>query len=101
MCTQNLDAFALCVCPDDLGVLFGYEEYYYKQETRNVTKKGLIDSSIHTPGSATEMQSIGGGMTDKARRSFFGRINYAYKSKYLFEANIRYDGNSRYHPDYR
>ena len=99
---QNLLRYNTTLKEDhDLGVLLGYEEYYYKQETRNATKKGLIDSSIHTPGSATEMQSIGGGMTDKARRSFFGRINYAYKSKYLFEANIRYDGNSRYHPDYR
>ena len=47
------------------------------------------------------MQSIGGGTIDRSRRSFFGRINYAYKSKYLFEANLRYDGNSRYHEDYR
>ena len=27
---------------------------------------------------------------------FFGRINYAYKDKYLFEANGRYDGSSRF-----
>lgn len=85
----------------DLGVLAGYEEYYYKQNTRNATKKGLIDSSIHTPGSATEMLSIGGGIFDRASHSFFGRINYAYRSRYLIEANIRHDGNARYHSDYR
>ena len=28
--------------------------------------------------------------------SFFGRLNYAYKDKYLFEANIRRDGSSRF-----
>jgi len=27
---------------------------------------------------------------------FFGRINYAYKNKYLFEANGRYDGSSKF-----
>ena len=99
---QNILRYNATFAEDhDLGILAGYEEYYYKQNTRNATKKGLIDSSIHTPGSATEMQSIGGGAFDRASRSFFGRINYAYKSKYLFEANLRHDGNARYHRDYR
>ena len=99
---QNILRYNTTIRDDhDLGIMAGYEEYYYKQDTRNAQKKGLIDSSVHTPGSATEMQSIGGGTIDRSRRSFFGRINYAYKSKYLFEANLRYDGNSRYHEDYR
>jgi len=28
--------------------------------------------------------------------SWFGRVNYDYKSKYLLEANIRYDGSSKF-----
>lgn len=28
--------------------------------------------------------------------SWFGRVNYDYKDKYLFEANIRYDGSSKF-----
>ncbi|NII29819.1 TonB-dependent receptor [Pseudoflavitalea sp. X16] len=31
--------------------------------------------------------------------SFFGRINYTYKDKYLLEANIRRDGSSKFDPD--
>jgi len=34
-------------------------------------------------------------------QSLFGRINYDYKSKYLFEINIRYDGSSRFAKDNR
>lgn len=99
---QNILRYNITINNDhDLGALAGYEEYYYKRDTRNATKKGLIDSSIHTPGSATEMVSVGGGAFDRASRSFFGRINYAYKSRYLFEANLRHDGNARYHRDYR
>jgi TonB-linked SusC/RagA family outer membrane protein len=30
--------------------------------------------------------------------SFFGRLNYSYKDKYLLEANIRRDGSSRFSP---
>jgi len=99
---QNILRYNITLNKDhDLGALLGYEEYYYKRDTRSANKKGLIDSSIHTPGSATEMVSVGGGAFDRASRSFFGRINYAYKSRYLFEANLRHDGNARYHRDYR
>ena len=28
--------------------------------------------------------------------SFFGRFNYSYKDKYLFETNIRADGSSKF-----
>ena len=99
---QNLLRYNTTINSDhDLGILAGYEEYYYKYDYNSAQKKGLIDESITTPSSATEMTSISGSTTDQSRRSFFGRINYAYKSKYLLEANIRYDGNSRYHADYR
>jgi TonB-linked SusC/RagA family outer membrane protein len=33
--------------------------------------------------------------------SLFGRFNYSYANKYLFEANIRYDGSSRFAPTRR
>lgn len=99
---QNILTYNTTIKKDhDLGVMAGYEEYYYKREDRAAQKKGLIDASIHTPSSATEMQSIAGTALDRAHRSFFGRVNYAYKSRYLLEANLRYDGNSRFHTDYR
>jgi TonB-linked SusC/RagA family outer membrane protein len=42
-----------------------------------------------------------GNAVETAYRSYFGRINYDYKKRYLFQANIRYDGSSRFHPDFR
>ena len=33
--------------------------------------------------------------------SYFGRLNYNYKERYLLEANVRYDGSSRLAPDKR
>lgn len=54
-----------------------------------------------------DIQSISQGANDGTKdntgfdaqfglRSFFGRVNYAYADKYLFEANGRYDGSSRF-----
>jgi len=39
--------------------------------------------------------------TEWALRSFFGRFNYNYKDKYLFEANTRIDYSSRFREDLR
>lgn len=36
-----------------------------------------------------------GGVEEWAIQSFFGRFNYGFKDRYLFEANMRYDGTSR------
>ena len=38
----------------------------------------------------------GGGEYQWAINSFFGRLNYNYKERYLVEANIRTDGSSRF-----
>lgn len=38
----------------------------------------------------------GGWESEVKSLSLFGRFNYDYKNKYLFEANIRYDGSSKF-----
>jgi TonB-linked SusC/RagA family outer membrane protein len=39
--------------------------------------------------------------TRSTQLSFFGRIGYNYKDKYLLSANLRRDGSSKFHPDQR
>jgi TonB-linked SusC/RagA family outer membrane protein len=46
-------------------------------------------------------QYAAGTPTDWAIGSFFGRLNYDFNYKYLFEASFRYDGSSRFMSDYR
>ena len=45
--------------------------------------------------------SINGYARETARRSFFGRVGYDYKSKYLFQALIRFDGSENFPADKR
>jgi TonB-linked SusC/RagA family outer membrane protein len=42
--------------------------------------------------------SVAGSAFEEATQSFFGRINYNYKGKYLAEFNIRRDGSSKFGP---
>ncbi len=43
-----------------------------------------------------ENDVVGGGFSEWATAGFFGRFNYNYKERYLFEFNGRYDGSSRF-----
>lgn len=86
----------------DISALLGYERSYWNYNGFNASRKGLLDYSITDITTGTEMNSIGGSYErDYAMISQFGRINYAYQQKYLFEANVRRDGSSRFAPDNR
>ena len=62
-----------------------------------VSKQGATDWTLNDLGTYETLS--GSSSTAKngwGLRSYFGRINYAYKNRYLFEANLRADGSSRF-----
>ncbi|MDR3309704.1 MAG: SusC/RagA family TonB-linked outer membrane protein, partial [Tannerella sp.] len=70
----------------EVSALLGYEQYYTQSSAFQATRQGLIDWSITDITSAAEMKEItGSAKTDYAMLSYFGSVNYAYKSKYLFD----------------
>jgi TonB-linked SusC/RagA family outer membrane protein len=86
----------------NVSALLGYEQRWAQSSGFNATKKGLIDWSITDITSASEMVSIGGSpKTDYAMLSWFGRVNYDWRGKYLFEANFRSDASSQFAPKHR
>jgi TonB-linked SusC/RagA family outer membrane protein len=86
----------------NVGALLGYEQYWSQGSGFDAAKKGLLYWSVTDITSAAEMVSIAGSAkTEYAMISYFGRVNYDYLEKYLFEANFRSDASSRFAPDYR
>ncbi len=59
-------------------------------------KKDLMDISNPQFKLATGTETVDGNNTWSSTVGFFGRINYNYKEKYLFEANLRRDGSSKF-----
>jgi len=59
----------------------------------------LIDITNPQFDLATGTQTTSGGEYWESQLGFFGRLNYNYKEKYLVEANIRYDGTSKFPTD--
>ena len=45
--------------------------------------------------------NVSGGHNRWSTAGFFGRVNYDFQEKYLVEANLRYDGSSRFRSDDR
>lgn len=72
--------------------------------TRNLggNKKDLITPLVPTVNTAThDKPTFYGGYSHWATMGFFGRINYIFDDKYLFEASVRRDGSSRFIGDKR
>ncbi len=59
----------------------------------------LIDYSNPQFDLATGTQTTSGGAYWESQIGFFGRANYNFKEKYLLEANLRYDGTSKFPTD--
>ncbi|WP_235848791.1 TonB-dependent receptor [Parabacteroides timonensis] len=81
----------------DLALLYGmeqisYRNYYSMAQRKDLISDALPDVSLGSAGS----QFAEGSPTKWGINSFFGRVNYGFKDKYLFEANIRTDGSSRF-----
>lgn len=85
----------------DVSAMIGYEEYRYWYRETDASKKGMVDAILTDFNAMTEANYISGYTTEYSSRSLFARANYAYDSRYLFEANMRYDGSSRFSPENR
>lgn len=67
--------------------------YHWTQRT------ALLDITNPQFDLATGTITGSGGESWGAQLGYFGRVNYAFKNKYLVEANLRYDGSSNFPSD--
>lgn len=80
----------------NLKILAGYEQQSFKTQFLQGGRLSFPTPSLAEINAGSPVgQSLSGTATEWALRSYFGRINYDYKGKYLLEGNLRYDGSSR------
>ena len=72
--------------------MVGYEQEAFDYRQSSASKLGLTDASINDFDAATTPYSTSGYGTQYSSRSWFGRLNYAFDNRYLFEFDMRYDG---------
>ena len=88
-----------------IGAIAGYSYQYHAEERYNVNNNGFITDAFQDwnlgNGSAIrnvalKAPGIGSSKEDNTLIAFFGRVNYAYKGKYLVQGVLRREGSSRF-----
>ncbi|MDF2159017.1 TonB-dependent receptor [Algoriphagus sp. CAU 1675] len=86
----------------NLAFMVGHSVIYDKVDGFSGSLQGFPSDAIQEfNGGGVINPSVNGGASEEAWQSFFGRVNYNYQEKYLFEANLRRDGSSKFGPSKR
>ena len=87
--------------------LAGQETYDLRSENQSTEIKNFPRNTGHDVAfSETSLGTVQAGYprvreSRFTQLSFFGRVSYSYKDKYLLSGNLRYDGASKFAPDRR
>lgn len=81
-----------------LSGILGYSEIHYTYNWVQGYRQNFYNNQLQAlnMGANDATQSATGSNSEWGLQSYFGRINYDYDSRYLLEANARYDGSSRF-----
>ncbi|MEQ9221764.1 MAG: TonB-dependent receptor [Cyclobacteriaceae bacterium] len=85
-----------------LTILGGFSQESFRTDFLEGFRDNFPSNTLYELNAASQAnQRASGSGSEWALRSFFGRVNYNLNEKYLFEANARYDGSSRFAKDNR
>lgn len=84
-----------------IHILAGFSQEWQLSQQMDAGRQKLVSDALHVLNSGTDLQTNSGSDNHWAIRSGFGRINYNFADRYLFEANLRYDLSSRFHYKHR
>ncbi|SNS13663.1 TonB-linked outer membrane protein, SusC/RagA family [Belliella buryatensis] len=86
----------------NFNFMLGHSVIYDKTDGFGGSLQGFPTDNIQEfNGGGVINPSVNGGASEEAWQSFFGRVNYNYQEKYLFEFNLRRDGSSKFGPENR
>ena len=81
----------------ELRALFVYSEEYWYNRYQMSSRNDRLHPSLHEIDAAlTDIMGTGGNSNGEGLQSYIGRLNYTAYDRYLFEANVRYDGSSKF-----
>lgn len=88
----------------NMHVMAGFQAENLNQKYYSLQRNGIMFPNKPDADLTTGLDYDGNPITPSVRgyrnswstAGFFGRFNYNYNDKYLFEANLRYDGTSRF-----
>lgn len=86
----------------NFDALAGFHSELFKYRYAYAYREGMANEVLTDINAGSSSTAKANGYTrELAMISWFGRFSYNYEGKYLFEANARYDGSSRFTGDNR
>ncbi|MFV0269120.1 MAG: SusC/RagA family TonB-linked outer membrane protein [Draconibacterium sp.] len=79
--------------------LLGFSQEWNTDTWERVGRRNFVTDDIYVINAGSSDPSVwttAGSASEWALRSYFGRLNYSLKNRYLFESTMRYDGSSRF-----
>ena len=89
----------------NFNILAGTSYENYRNDEMSATAKNMNSNDFFSFNAYDTSIATNSELSDKiepwSMMSYFGRVNYNFKERYLLEANVRYDGSSRLDPSKR
>jgi len=86
----------------DFKILGGASFEEYRKDEFTASAQSMINNEFFSFNYADPLTKTSSDLVETwAMGSYFGRFNYGFADKYLFEASFRYDGSSRLAPSNR
>ena len=83
-----------------LHLLTGYEQRQQQFDSLLANRQGAYNNDLQLPGNGdVSFQGTGSNASQTRLVREFGRLNYGFKNRYLFEADLSHDGSSRFGPN--
>jgi TonB-dependent starch-binding outer membrane protein SusC len=94
--SNNVLNYDLKVKDHSFGVLLGYSFEKYQDRSSFIRGQDFADESLEYIISAATIVSASSDANNSGIRSFFGKFNYDYKSKYIASLTGRLDASSKF-----
>lgn len=99
---QSLLTYNTSIGSHYLNVLFGTSREAFRYDEDNAYRQNFPNNGLTELNAGATLGMTNGGYSYETRLgSYFGRLNYNYKGKYLLEGSMRYDGSSKFSEEKR
>ncbi|MDL2221375.1 TonB-dependent receptor [Parabacteroides sp. OttesenSCG-928-N08] len=95
MVNENILTYSFSKAGHDISLLAGHSIQESRTDRNSAYIENFATDNLYEINAGTQNPSVSGDAFESSLQSFFGRVNYMYDSRYLFEFNVRHDGSSR------
>jgi len=85
----------------NIKLLGGFSRLTYNDRVYNASSRDFLGNGLTLLSGGSTPLEAGEGINESRLLSFFSRVNYIFRQKYLFEYNMRYDGSSKFSKGHR